>query len=118
MRDRGFSKSRQLLAVLLQRAANRDGDRHRRVVRALHVSRLGLAPLARARDVRQGKLIAYTITLAARNSSTWLRSISASRRISSVCSPSLGGTRHIFIGVSVNRAPGFTVRTVPALGCS
>src|SRR5689334_23038164 len=56
MRDRGFGESRQLLAVLLQRAANRDGSVHRRVVRAVHVSRTCLAPLARARDVRQGKL--------------------------------------------------------------
>ena len=60
-------------------------------------------------------LSVQTITFAARSSSTWLRSIPASRKISSVCSPSFGGTRHILAGVSENRAPGFTART-PAGG--
>ena len=42
----------------------------------------------------------------------------ASRNTSSVCSPSLGGMRKSFAGVSLKRGPGVTVRILPATGCS
>ncbi len=50
----GAGASGKLLADGLQQAANRDGRGHRGVVRALYVSRSGVAEIARAADVRVG----------------------------------------------------------------